>query len=403
MFAADTDVQVRIFSLTKLDCHFHQLADTILVKFCKWVVFEDLSLVVCFQELACVITGESESHLCQVVGSEAEEVCIFCDLICGQSCTRDLNHGTYLILQVCACCCDLFICSIYHCLLYKAKLFVITDQWNHDFRTNTPVWMFLLYVDGCTDDCSCLHLGDLRISNSQTNSTMSHHWIEFVQGIDDTLDLFYGLALRISQLLDIFVCLWYEFMQRRIQETDGYRVAFQCFVKFLKVTLLNRKNLFQCCFSFFYGIGADHLTECIDSVSFEEHMLGTAKSDTFCAQFSCFLCICWCICIGSYFQSSILISPSHNTAKFAGDRSIYSLDHAIVNISGGTINGDPVSFMVFFSGQCELLVCFIHMDVTASGYTAGSHSTSYYCCMAGHTSTNGQDTLGCLHTFDIFR
>ena len=59
--------------------------------------------------------------------------------------------------------------------------------------------------------------------------------------------------------------------------------------------------------------------------------------------------------------------------------------------------------MVFFSSQNELLVRFVHNDIGAAGYTAGTHTTCNYCCMAGHTTADSQDTLSSLHTFNIFR
>ena len=58
---------------------------------------------------------------------------------------------------------------------------------------------------------------------------MSHHWVELFETFDDCFDVFNSLALSVSQFLDIFFCLRNELMQRRIQETDGYRVAFHSF------------------------------------------------------------------------------------------------------------------------------------------------------------------------------
>ena len=84
-----------------------------------------------------------------------------------------------------------------------------------------------LYVDSCTDNCLGLHHSDLRIGNSQTAATVTHHRVELMQGSDDCLDLCNGLALCVSQLLDVLFLGRNELMQRRIQETDGYRVALQ--------------------------------------------------------------------------------------------------------------------------------------------------------------------------------
>ena len=121
---------------------------------------------------------------------------------------------------------------------------------------------------------------------------MTHHRVEFVQRSDDSLDLIYSLALCISQLLDIFFFGRYEFVERRIQETDGNRIAFQSLVQSLEVALLHRFDLSQSSLSFLNGVRADHFTECCDSVSLEEHMLGTAQTDTFSAQLTSLLSVC---------------------------------------------------------------------------------------------------------------
>ena len=167
---------------------------------------------------------------------------------------------------------------------------------------------------------------------------MTHHRVEFVQRSDDSLDLINSLALCISQLLDIFFFSRYEFVERRIQEPDGNRVAFQSFVQSFKVALLHRFDLSQSSFSFFNGVRADHFTECCDSVSFEEHVLGTAQTDTFSAQFTSLLCVSRCICIGTNLQSSVLICPAHNTTEGTSDRSIYSRDDTVIDVTGRTID-----------------------------------------------------------------
>ncbi len=192
-------------------------------------------------------------------------------------------------------------------------------------------------------------------------------------------------------------------MQRRIQETDGNRVAFQSLVQLLEVSLLFRKDLLQCCFSLFYGLRTDHLTERINSVAFEEHMLCTAQSDTFSSQLTGFLRVCRCIRIGTYLHGSVLVSPCHDPSELSRDGRVYSRDDAIVDISGRTVDGDRVSFMVLFSCQCELLVLLVHRDIAAAGYTASAHPARYNCRMACHTAANGQDSLCSLHTFDILR
>jgi len=161
--------------------------------------------------------------------------------------------------------------------------------------------MCLLNLDCRTDNSLGLHLGNFRISNSQTASSVTHHRVELMQGSDDGLDGLNALALCLSQLLNVSFLGRNELMQRRIQETDGNRVALQSLIQLLEVVLLIRQDLLQCCFSLLYSVGTDHLTECCDSVLFEEHMLSTAQTDSFSAQLTSLLSVCGSICIGTNF------------------------------------------------------------------------------------------------------
>ena len=65
-----------------------------------------------------------------------------------------------------------------------------------------------------------------------------------------------GLALSLSQFLDVIFLSRNKLMQRRIQETDRNRVALQSLVQTFEVALLIRKDLIQSCFSLFYGVSS---------------------------------------------------------------------------------------------------------------------------------------------------
>ena len=262
--------------------------------------------------------------------------------------------------------------------------------------------MCFLNFDCCTDNSLCLHLSNLRICDCKTASTMTHHWVELMQAVDDSLDLFYALALCISKFLDVSFLCRNELMQRWIQETDCYRVTLKCLIKSLEVRLLIWKNLLQCSFSLFYSIRADHLTECSNSVFLEEHMLCTAKTNTLSTKLTSFLSICRCISVCTNLQCSELVSPLHNAAKLTSDLSIYSRNQACIDVTCCTIDRDFRSLCECLSSQCELLVLLIHVDIATTGYAACTHTTSNYGCMRCHTTTNCQDTLGCLHTCNIF-
>ena len=69
-------------------------------------------------------------------------------------------------------------------------------------------------------------------------------------------------------------------MQRRIEQTNGNRTSGHSLEDTLKVLFLIRKDLRQRFLTTFSVLGQDHLTHSFDLLTFEEHMLRTAKANT---------------------------------------------------------------------------------------------------------------------------
>ena len=57
VFAADTNVEVGIYGLTKGDSHLHELTNANLVELSEGVIFKDLGVIVSVEELTSVVTG----------------------------------------------------------------------------------------------------------------------------------------------------------------------------------------------------------------------------------------------------------------------------------------------------------------------------------------------------------
>ena len=190
-------------------------------------------------------------------------------------------------------------------------------------------------------------------------------------------------------------------MERRIKEADGDRLAFEGLIELLEVALLIGKNLIKSFFSLFNSIGADHLAESSDSVSLEEHMLCTAKADALCAELNSLGCVARSICVGANLKGSVLISPAHDSAELACDGSVDSRDDAVIDVTGGAVDGDEVALMEGLACKGELLVLLVHDDLGAAGDTAGTHTTGNDSCVRCHTAADSQDTLRCLHAGDV--
>ncbi len=100
MLAADTQLNIGSGCASLLSCHLHKLPHTVLVQSCKRIRLINLTLIIITQELTGIVTGETKGHLGQIIGSEGEELCFLCNLICQKCGTRNLNHGSDMILDI---------------------------------------------------------------------------------------------------------------------------------------------------------------------------------------------------------------------------------------------------------------------------------------------------------------
>ena len=70
MFAADAQLDIGSGRPALPGCHLNELSHAILIQFRERIRLVNLAFVIVRQELACVVTGEPEGHLRQVVGSK---------------------------------------------------------------------------------------------------------------------------------------------------------------------------------------------------------------------------------------------------------------------------------------------------------------------------------------------
>ena len=69
----------------------------------------------------------------------------------------------------------------------------------------------------------------------------------------------------------------------------------------------------------------DHFTDRRNTICLEEHVLGTAEANALSTKFFRLFRITRIVCIGADFQECLeFVSPSHQAAKFTGDRSFHS-------------------------------------------------------------------------------
>ena len=109
---------------------------------------------------------------------------------------------------------------------------------------------------------------------------MTQHRVMLAKRFHTFLDLLNGHAHSLSHFLLTFQIVRNELMQRRIEQTNGNRTSGHSLEDTLKVLFLIRKDLRQRFLTTFSVLGQDHLTHSFDLLTFEEHMLRTAKANT---------------------------------------------------------------------------------------------------------------------------
>ena len=404
VFAADAAVQRGTRLAAEIDCHLHQFADADLVELGKRIGLVDLVLVVRGQELACVVTREAKGHLREVVRAEAEELCLFRDLVGGERRARDLDHRADFVLDVALRFRNELIRDFDDDVLDELHFLDFARQRDHDLGNDVPILVLFLDVDRGFDDGSRLHARDLGIGDRQAAAAVTHHRVELVQVGDDLFDLRDRLVLRLGERLDLGLGRGNELMQRRVEEADGDGIPAQRLVQLFEVALLHRLDLRERRFALFDGIRANHLAECSDPVGVEEHVLGTAQPDALRAECSRLLRVRRGIRVRADGERLIFVGKLHDAPEVAG-RSIRShrRDAFAVDVARRTVEGDDVALFVHFAFEGELLVLLIHLDVAAAGDAAGAHAARDDRRVRGHAAAHGEDALRIVHAFDVLR
>ena len=125
-----------------------------------------------------------------------------------------------------------------------------------------------------------LHLGDFRIDDAQPAAAETEHRIELVQFLDALLDLLDRHAHLLGQVLLRRVVVRQEFVQRRIEETDGRRQAFQFLEDADEIRPSGKAAIWPAPSSRSSEIvGQNHLAHGVNAVALEEHVLGAAQAD----------------------------------------------------------------------------------------------------------------------------
>ena len=95
----------------------------------------------------------------------------------------------------------------------------------------------------------------------KTYSTVTHHRVYFVQGLATFLDFLYGYAELFGQFCFLLISSRNELVERRVEQTEYYRLAVHNLESALYRSLDKWFKLCKCFLSFFICIAENHLAE----------------------------------------------------------------------------------------------------------------------------------------------
>ena len=153
------------------------------------------------------------------------------NLLGHQSGTRQLDHGSHQVIDRRALLLEDLLGDAADDVALVLHLLDAAGQRNHDLRIHVDA--LLLDIDGGLQNGARLHLGDLRIGDSQAAAAMAEHGVDFVQLFHACSSVrssfsFGDLGLGDLELGDFdhqVFALGQELVQRRIERADGNREA----------------------------------------------------------------------------------------------------------------------------------------------------------------------------------
>ena len=361
----------------------------------------------------------------EVVGAEGEEVYFLSDFVRGECSARHFDHGADEHFEFYT----LFFLNsgngVDDNLLLRKQFLDVADQRHHDFGTCAR------NIGGGLANSAHLHFRYFGVGDAEAAPTVTEHRVEFVEFIHQHLDFCHGDAHNLCHLGLACFIVRDEFVQGRIKQTHRAFTTIKSFEDAFKVFALEGKKCVECSVILcerriklsldgsFFSIGAghgesffeflhlfgheDHTTESNDAVFREEHMLGTAEADTFCAEANGDLCIARRIGIGANAHGAILVGECHDFSKRSGEFGIACFDAAFVDLAGRTVKRDPIAFAESDVTNLNGLGLGIDNGIAATGYAALTHTTSHHCCVGGHAAASGEDALCRDHAGDVFR
>lgn len=224
--------------------------------------------------------------------------------------------------------------------LLVEQLSLEAHEGDHNFRDG--IWN----LGSGSEDGSGLHFSDFGEGNTQSATSVSKHWIEFVELINLVDDLIFGEAHFLGKGFHVLLFLWQELVEGWVEHSDSDGLAVHDFEELYEIFFLELLEFLEGGLSLLLIAGDDHLSDSEDSLLLEEHVLSSAKSDTFGTELDSGQGVLWSISVGSDLELSDGVGPEHDGLEVTGFQvGFFELELTFVHLTGVTVKGDEVTFL----------------------------------------------------------
>jgi hypothetical protein len=228
VLTADTNVKTWVNFSGFFDAHFHELANTISIDGLEGISFIDTFIDKELEESSGIISGDTQSELGQIVGTEGQEIDLWSDLLGGDAHSWDFDHGSNFVVDILR----ELVSSINDDFLDHGVLFEVTGEWDLD------PWLGTWNVLSGSHDGSGLHLHDAWVFKTDSASSESAHWVELVEGSNDLGESLGSDATFLSDFSDFSLTSWKELMERWVKISNDNWFSINLVEDFLEIFLL---------------------------------------------------------------------------------------------------------------------------------------------------------------------
>ena len=246
---------------------------------------------------------------------------------------------------------------------------------------------------------------------------MAEHWVEFVQRRNAFLNFRQRHADFAGHLFHVGFGVRQEFVERRIQQTNGHRFAVHGGKDPFEIGSLMRQQFQDRSVTIFVCFSQNESANIGDTITLEEHVLGSAKSDSFSTERQGGFGVFGGIGVGANVDLTILVGPARyglvhlvdpvplrcrvafDQRSNNGRRSGW--DFAFVDFSSRTVERNHVAFCKGLVADRYLARGVVDFQLARTTDTALAPTTSNNRRVRCHSACRCQNSLGSTHSANV--